>query len=111
MDPWNKGSATNLTPKHQRLIVWRKDGIVENIEAGQSYYKVDEAKATKKSFDKHLANIAPYDDESGSYTSINTGRVLNLDPGYGFIQDTEEAMKPKVVNPPMGWPAVDEDDH
>ena len=66
----------------QRLIIWRKDGIVQNIEVDQSYYKIDEAKGAKKSFDQHLANITPCDDESGSYTSVNTGYILNLDPDY-----------------------------
>lgn len=96
---------------HQSLIIWRKDGIVKNIEVDQSYYKIDEAKGAKKSFNQHLVNITPCDDESGSYTSVNTCRVLNLDHDYGFIWDAEEVMKPKVVNPPTGWPAVDADDH
>lgn len=53
---------------------------MENIKANQSYYKVDEAKGSKKSFDQYLENIAPCDDKSGSYTLVNTGRMLNLDP-------------------------------
>lgn len=74
---------------HQRVIIWRKDGIVENIEANQSYCWVDD-RGSKRSFDQHLANIAPCDDELGSYTSVNTGRVPNLDPDHGFIWDNEE---------------------
>lgn len=74
---------------HQRLIIWRKDDIVENIEADQRCYWVD-VRGSKRSFDKHLENITPCDDESGSYTSVNTGRVLNLDPDHGFIWDNEE---------------------
>lgn len=70
---------------HQRLIIWRKDGIVENIEADQSYYKTEIPKGEKRSFDQHLANIAPCDDESSSYTSVNTGRMINLDPDHGFV--------------------------
>lgn len=58
---------------HKRLIIWRKDGIIENIEAGQSYYRIDEAKGSKKSFNQHLVNIEPCDDEAGSYISVNTG--------------------------------------
>ncbi|XP_050914596.1 uncharacterized protein LOC127129457 [Lathyrus oleraceus] len=56
---------------HQRLIIWQKDGIMENIEANQSYYWVD-GRGSKRSFHQHLANIAPCDDESGSYTSVKT---------------------------------------
>lgn len=57
-----------------------------------------------------LTNIAPCDDESGSYTSVNTSHVLNLDPDHIFIWDAEEEMEPEMVIPPTGWPAVDEDD-
>lgn len=86
-----------------------KGRIVENIEADQSYYWVDD-RDSKRSFDQRLANIAPCDDESGSYTSVKTGRVLNLDPDHGFIWDNEEDTGSETGIPPMGWPAVDEDD-
>lgn len=45
---------------------------------------------SERSFDQPLANIAPCDDESGSYTSVNIGRVLNFDPDHGFIWDNDE---------------------
>lgn len=99
---WIHGIRVVSSTLHQRLIIWRKDDIVESIEADQSYYKIDEAKGAKKSYDQNLENIAPYDDGSGSYTSVNTGRVLNLDPDYGFIWDAEEAIELKVVNPLRG---------
>lgn len=83
---------------------------MENIRADQSYYRIDDAKGLKRSFDQYLANIAPCDDESGSYTSVNTGRVLNLDPDHGFIWDDKEETEPEMVIPPTGWPTVDEDD-
>lgn len=83
---------------------------MENIKADQSYYRVDEAKGSKKSFDQHLTNIAPYDDESGSYTLVNTGSMLNLDPDYKFIWDAEEEMEPEMVIPSTGWSVVDADD-
>lgn len=76
---------------------------MENIEADQSYYKTEIPKGAKRSFDQHLANVAPCDDESGSYTSINTGRVLNLDPDYGFVWDDKEDVKPEEEIPPTGW--------
>lgn len=95
---------------HQRLVIWRKDGIVENIEADQSYYRIDEAKGSKKSLDQHLVNITPCEDESGSYTLVNTGRVLNLDPGHGFLWDAEEEMELEMIIPRIRWPAVNKDD-
>lgn len=94
----------------QRLIIWRNDGIVENFKADQSYYLIDEAKGSKKSFDQHLVNIAPCNDKSGSYTSANTGRMLNLDPDHRFIWDAEEETKPEMVIPLVGWPVVGEDE-
>lgn len=107
---WIHGIGVVPSTLNQRLIIWRKDGIVENIEADQSYYRIDEAKGAKKSFDQDLEKIAPCDDESVSYTSFNTCHVLNVDPDYGFIWDAEKEMEPEMVIPSTRWPAVDGDD-
>lgn len=93
------------------LVVGRKDGIVENIEADQSYYKAEIPKGAKRSFDQHLENVAPCDDESGSYTSVNTGRMLHLDPDYGFVWDNKgDDIKPEEEIPPTGWSDTNGDD-
>lgn len=94
---------------HQRLIIWHKDDIMENIEADQSCYRVDD-RGSKRSFDQHLVNIILCDDEAGSYISVKTGRVLNLDPDYGFIWDNQEDTRSEIGIPPTGWPTVDKDD-
>lgn len=86
---WIHGIGVIPSMIHQRLIIRRKEGIVENIEADQIYYQFDD-RGFKRLFDRHLANIAPCGDESGSYTFVNTGRVLNFDPDHGFIWDNEE---------------------
>ncbi|XP_050876769.1 uncharacterized protein LOC127080502 [Lathyrus oleraceus] len=39
---WIHGIEAVPSTVHQRLIIWRKDGIMENIEANQSYYLVDD---------------------------------------------------------------------
>lgn len=83
---------------------------MENIEADQSYYRIDDTKGSKRSFDQHLENITPCDDKSGSYTLVNTSHVLNVDPDHGFIWDAEEETEPEMAIPPTGWPAVNEDD-
>lgn len=106
---WIHGIGAVPSMVHLRLRIWRKDAVVENIEADQSYYRVDD-RGSKRSFDQHLANIAPSDDESGSYTFVKTGCVLNLDPDHGFIWDAEEEIGSETGIPPTGWPAVDEDD-
>lgn len=107
---WIHGIGAIPSTVHQRLIIWLKDDIMENIEADQIYYQIDDAKGSKRSFDQHLANIAPCDDESGSYTSFNTGHVLNLYPDHGFIWYAEEEMETEKLIPPTGWPSVDKDD-
>ena len=73
---------------HQRISIWRKGGVVENIEADQSYYKVDDVKGGKKSFDQHLENVVPFDDENHA-PNENTNRFLSLDPDHGFTWDYE----------------------
>ena len=83
---------------------------MENIEAGQSYYKVHEFKGGKKYFEQHLANMAPCDDEN--YTpNENSNSFLSLDLDRGFIWDSEEAVVPRKSVPHTGWPVVDNDDH
>lgn len=107
MDPWNRSSILNCTSKGHNLA---KGRYHRKHQTDQSYYRVDEAKGSNKSFDHHLENIAPCGDELWSYNSVNTGRVLNLDPDYEFIWDAEEEVEPEMVIPPMGWPAVNGDD-
>lgn len=82
---WIHGIGAVPSNVNQKLIIWHKEEIMENIGANQSYYRIDEAKGSKKSFNQHLANIASCDGESGSYTLVNTGRMLNLDPDHRFI--------------------------
>lgn len=81
MDPWDRSGTFEGSSETYYL---EKNDIMENIETDQSYYRIDD-KGSKRSFDQHLANIAPCDDELGSYNSVKTGRVLNLDPDHGFI--------------------------
>lgn len=100
---WIQGIGVVLSTLHQRLIIWQKDGIVENIETYQNYYKTEIPKGAKRSFDQHLANVAPCDDESGSYTSINTGRIVNLDPDHGFLWDNNKDLEREEATPPIGW--------
>lgn len=106
---WIHGIGAVPSIAHKRHIIWKKDGIIENIEVDQNYYRIDEARGSKKSFDQHMENVVPCDDESGSYTSVNTGRMLNLDPDHRFIWDAEEEMELEMVIPPTGWPIVDRD--
>jgi hypothetical protein len=88
---------------HQRLIIWREDGCVENIEADQSFY-VSEVDQT---FDKNLANIVPcYDRESAFEPTDNVIHSVKLHPTQGFIWEREEiddaSFEDGVIPPPGG---------
>lgn len=41
---WIHGIGVVPSIVHQRIIIWRKDDIMENIEADQSYYRINDAK-------------------------------------------------------------------
>src|SRR4051812_16657937 len=56
---WIHGVAAVPSTMHQRLTIWREDGIIKNIEGGQSYYISEMNQVNKTSFDKNLANIGP----------------------------------------------------
>ncbi|KAI5428999.1 hypothetical protein KIW84_033844 [Lathyrus oleraceus] len=84
------------------MMVDTTDGLIEFLKA---------TSGSKRPFNQHLGNIAPCDGESGSYTSVSTGRVMNLDPDPGFIWDNEEDTGSETGIPPTGWQTVVEDDH
>jgi len=44
---------------HQRVVIWKDDGSVENVEADQSYFLVEVNNVTRKTIDKNMAKIAP----------------------------------------------------
>lgn len=98
---WVHGIGTIPSILHQRISIRRKDGVVENIEVDQSYYKAYETKDGNKSFDQQLAKVAPCVDEVHT-PDENPSSFLSLDPDHGFLWDTEKAVMPKESNPPTG---------
>lgn len=40
--------------QHPTVAIWEEDGIVENIEFGQSFYKVEVGEVGRKYFDRNL---------------------------------------------------------
>jgi hypothetical protein len=56
---WIHGVRAVFSTLHQRIAIWREDGLVENIEADQSYFQAEVNNITKKNFDKQLATIPP----------------------------------------------------
>jgi len=75
---WIHGVGAVPSTLHQRIAIWRKDGLVENIEANQSYFLAEVNNITKKNFDKKLAFIPP---------------VMSLGPKYTVSEDEMNSMK------------------
>jgi hypothetical protein len=75
---WIHGVRAVPSTVHQRIAIWREDGLVENVEADQSYFLAEVNTITKKNFDKQLANISP---------------VLSLGPEYIVSEDEVCTMK------------------
>eukprot|EP00256_Glycine_max_P066604 XP_025981199.1 uncharacterized protein LOC100802634 [Glycine max] len=104
---WIHGVGAVPSTLHQKLIIWREDGIVENIEADQSFYKSEVDNVTTQTFDKKLANIAPCGDkEAVVESSDNVIHSVKLHPTYGFIWEREEidvVPSEDGVIPPTGW--------
>src|SRR4051812_18107243 len=65
---WIHGVAAVPSTMHQRLTIWRQDGIVENIEGDQSYYMAEVNQVNKTNFDRNLANIGPCHAAEDIYT-------------------------------------------
>jgi len=49
---WIQGVGAVPSTLHQRLSIWREDGLVENIEADESYFLAEVNTITKENFDK-----------------------------------------------------------
>lgn len=75
---------------HQRIIIWCPDGIVENIEVDQGYFKTPINHVDRHQFNKHLTNITPCDLTSFAFTPDDDAYCsLYLHPTNGFHWDRE----------------------
>ncbi|CAJ2657252.1 unnamed protein product [Trifolium pratense] len=59
--------ALNLADHKPMLIIWREDGLVENVEADQSAYVSETGTVTLQNFDKNLALIAPCGEQDAAF--------------------------------------------
>jgi hypothetical protein len=105
---WIHGVGAVPSTLHQRISIWREDGVVENIEADQSYFRTDVHHVSKHAFEKNLANILPCTEQGFAYTPVsNVYHSVKLDPTHGFIWEREEVdegpseEEGKVY--PTGW--------
>src|ERR1051325_5805358 len=90
---------------HQRLIIWREDGVVENIEADQGYFMANVNAVGQNQFDRKLANIAPCHSAEEVYANLNEAFVsLKLHETHKFMWDVEYLEDPYAEElVPTGW--------
>src|ERR1044072_8350988 len=112
---WIHGVGVVPSTLHQVVSIWRADGIVENIEADQSYFVADVRYVGKHNFERSLAHIAPYDAMGNEFSSkANIEYSMRLDPYHGFMwrqEFSKEDPDEEEINPTnMGGNEVDHDD-
>lgn len=82
---WIHGVGAVPSLMHQRVTIWWSDGIVENIEADQSYFMAEVSHMDKSSFDRNLAHMAPCSQAGFDISPAdNAFWSLYLHPIYGF---------------------------
>jgi len=75
---------------HQKLSLWKENGVLENIEVDHSYFVAEVANITKKTFDKQLARIGPCPIFAVGYENHgNFLWLMKLHPKDGFIWKKE----------------------
>lgn len=57
---------------HQKIFIWRNNGIVENIEDNQGYFMDEVNHVDKRHFDKNMANIAPWSPYGFTFAPTDT---------------------------------------
>ena len=95
---WIHGVGAVPLTLHQRIAIWRGDGLVEIIEADQSYFLAEVNNITKNNFDKHLANISPCQSLGPKYdVQDNEMLSMRLHPNVGFVWEREVVDQGYVV--------------
>jgi hypothetical protein len=112
---WIHGVGAVPSSMHQRIAIWRPDGIVENIEADQSYFMTEVNTVNSQSFDKNLAHIPPCSPaEFDLKTTDNAYCSMYLHPTHGFQWDKEVIGENYIWGTthiaPTGWGSEFDDD-
>ena len=93
---WIHGVGAVPSTLHQVVSIWRDDGVVENIEADQSYFLAEVAQINRANFETRMAHIAPYSALGNEFShSGNTSYAMKLDPIIGFIWRHDYAAHPE----------------
>ena len=104
---WIHGIGVVPSSMHQKVVIWRDDVSVEDVEADKSYFLDEVYNITRKTFEKNLARIAPcsFAEDCGS-DQIDAG-VVRLDPIHGFMMEKEDPNG-KRSNSPSGKNDLDD---
>jgi len=86
---WIHGIGDVPSSMHQRISIWRDDGIVKNIEADQNYFHAEVNQITRKTFDNNLANIAPCSSAKIDDDNQADASSMKLHPTHGFMWERE----------------------
>ncbi|KEH38130.1 hypothetical protein MTR_2g461810 [Medicago truncatula] len=86
---WIHGIGVVPTSMHQRILIWRDDGTVENIEDDHGYFLAEVNQITRKTFDKNLANIAPCSSAKSNGKNQADASFVRLRPTHGFMWERE----------------------
>jgi hypothetical protein len=83
---WIHGVGAVPSTLHQVVSIWRDDGVVENIEADQSYFLAEVAQINRANFETRMAHIAPYSALGNEFSHPgNLEYAMRLDPIIGFM--------------------------
>lgn len=87
---WIHGMGVVPFSLYQRIMIWRNDGIMENMEADQGYYTAEVNHVDKRNFYKNLANIAPCIPVGFVHMPLEEEFYsLKLHPTHGFMWDVQ----------------------
>jgi len=80
--------------------------MVENIEADQSYFLAEVNYVTRNTFDKNLANIAPFYVVESGFVDLKNVCLVRLHPTHGFLWKIDvpntNSLEEGVI-PPTRW--------
>lgn len=86
---WIHGIGAVPSSMHQRVTIWRRDRIVENIGEDQIYFMDEVNHVDKRGFNRNLAHIAPCSPEGFDLSPAdNEFCSLYLHPTSRFKWDT-----------------------
>jgi len=86
---WIHGIGVVPSSMHQKVVIWRDDGSVEDVETDRIYLLAEVNNITRKTFENSLAKIAPcsFAEDDGNHQIDSVS--VRLDPSHGFMLEKE----------------------